>query len=46
MNNTFFHKSKRSRALIKSVKCSIIFLPPYSLDLNPIEEFWANKRGD
>ncbi|WP_006303203.1 transposase [Holospora undulata] len=37
---------KRSRELIESVKCSTIFLPPYSSDLNPIEKFSANmKRG-
>ncbi|WP_373279905.1 hypothetical protein [Holospora elegans] len=24
----------------------MIFLPPYSFDVNPIEKFWANmKRG-
>ncbi|WP_006297001.1 transposase [Holospora undulata] len=46
MDNASFHKYKRSRELIESVKCSIIFLPPYSPDLNPIEKFWANmKRG-
>ncbi|GAJ45944.1 hypothetical protein HE1_00852 [Holospora elegans E1] len=45
MDNASFHKSKKSRELIESVKCSIIFLPPYSLDLNPIEKFLANKRG-
>ncbi|WP_162480131.1 transposase [Holospora elegans] len=31
---------------MESVKCSIIFIPPYSCDLNPKEKFWANmKRG-
>ncbi|WP_407636442.1 transposase [Holospora undulata] len=46
MDNVSFHRSEKSRELIESVKCSIIFLPPYSSDLNPIEKFWANmNRG-
>ncbi|WP_084490966.1 transposase [Holospora elegans] len=44
MDNAYFHKFKRSKKLIESVKCSIIFLLPYSLDLNPIEKFWANMK--
>lgn len=44
MDNASFHKSKKTRELIESVKCSIIFLPPYSPDLNPIEKFWANMK--
>ena len=44
MDNASFHKSEKTRALIESVKCSIIFLPPYSPDLNPIEKFRANMK--
>ncbi|GAJ46764.1 hypothetical protein HE1_01103 [Holospora elegans E1] len=44
MDNASFHKSNRSQELIESVKCSIIFLLPYSPDLNPIEKFWANMK--
>ena len=44
MDNASFHKSARVRELIKSVGCKIIFLPPYSPDLNPIEKFWANMK--
>ncbi|MBA8667535.1 transposase, partial [Holosporaceae bacterium 'Namur'] len=33
-----------TQALIESVGCRIIFLPPYSPDLNPIEKFWANMK--
>ncbi|WP_162480099.1 transposase [Holospora elegans] len=40
MDNASFHKSNRSQELIESVKCSIIFLPPYSCDLNPIKSSW------
>jgi transposase len=44
MDNASFHKSQRTRELIESVSCRIIFLPPYSPDLNPIEKFWANMK--
>ena len=44
MDNAAFHKSKRTRELIESVGCIVIFLPPYSPDLNPIEKFWANMK--
>lgn len=44
MDNASFHKSKRTRELIESVGCQVIFLPPYSPDLNPIEKFWANMK--
>ncbi|WP_410519694.1 transposase [Candidatus Cyrtobacter comes] len=41
---TSFHKSQKTKELIESVKCRVIFLPPYSPDLNPIEKFWANMK--
>ena len=44
MDNAAFHKSQKTKELIESVGCSIIFLPPYSPDLNPIEKFWANMK--
>ena len=44
MDNAAFHKSQKTRELIESVGCKIIFLPPYSPDLNPIEKFWANMK--
>ncbi len=44
MDNASFHKSQKTRELIESVGCKIIFLPPYSPDLNPIEKFWANMK--
>ena len=33
-----------TKELIESVGCKLIFLPPYSPDLNPIEKFWANMK--
>jgi transposase len=44
MDNAAFHKSKKTKELIKSVGCRLIFVPPYSPDLNPIEKFWANIK--
>lgn len=44
MDNASFHKSQKTKDLIESVGCQIIFLPPYSPDLNPIEKFWANMK--
>ncbi len=44
MDNASFHKSKKTKELIESVGCKLIFLPPYSPDLNPIEKFWANMK--
>jgi transposase len=44
MDNASFHKSQKTRELMKSVGCTLIFLPPYSPDLNPIEKFWANMK--
>lgn len=44
MDNAAFHKSLKTQELIESVGCKVIFLPPYSPDLNPIEKFWANMK--
>lgn len=44
MDNAAFHKSQKTKDLIESVGCKLIFLPPYSPDLNPIEKFWANMK--
>ena len=40
MDNYVIHKSKRTKELIESVGCRIVFQPPYSPDLNKIEHFW------
>ena len=40
MDNASFHKSAKIKELINSVGCELIFLPPYSPDLNPIEHYW------
>lgn len=44
LDNASFHKSLKTKELIESVGCRLLFLPPYSPDLNPIEKFWANMK--
>ena len=45
MDNVRTHKSKKTKELIESVGCKLIFLPTYSPDFNPIEHFWAQKKA-
>jgi len=44
MDNASFHKSEKMKRLIIDAKCSVLYLPPYSPALNPIEKFWANLK--
>ena len=44
MDNASIHKSQKVRDLIENAGCKLIYLPPYSPDLNPIEIFWANMK--
>ena len=41
MDNATFHKSKKTKILIESAGCRLLFQPAYSPDLNPIEQQWA-----
>ena len=41
MDNASFHKSKRIQEIIAAHGCHLLYLPPYSPDLNPIEHYWA-----
>lgn len=46
MDNLPCHKSVAVRAAIEAAGCRLRFLPPYSPDLNPIEQAFAKlKRG-
>lgn len=40
MDNASFHRKKRLNTLAEENGRQIIFLPPYSPELNPIEHFW------
>lgn len=44
MDNVSFHKSKATKEIIEKAGHSLLYLPPYSPDLNPIEKFWANMK--
>src|SRR5690242_9325054 len=44
MDNASFHKSQESQGLIEQAVCKVLFLPPYSPDLNPIEVFRAHFK--
>ena len=46
MDNISFHKSKRVSDLITAKGCSIMFLPTYSPDLNPIEHQWYRIKHE
>lgn len=41
MDNYCIHKTAKTQEIIEKAKCKILFLPPYSPDLNPIENLWA-----
>lgn len=44
MDNASFHQSHHIRKRIEDAGCELLFLPPYSPDLNKIEKFWANLK--
>lgn len=46
LDNINFHKNSKVEMLIKSVGCSILFLPTYSPDLNPIEHYWFKIKNE
>ncbi len=41
MDNAAFHKHPSTRKLIQEAGHTLLYLPPYSPDLNPIEHRWA-----
>lgn len=43
-DNLAAHKRANVRALVESVGASIVFLPPYSPDTNPIEMAWSKIK--
>lgn len=43
-DNLSVHKRARVRNLIEGVGATILFLPPYSPDLNPIELAWSKIK--
>ncbi len=45
MDNLSSHKGARVRELIESRGCELLYLPPYSPDMNPIEEAFSKVKG-
>jgi transposase len=45
MDNLSSHKRDRTRALIEAAGAQLMFLPPYSPDLNPIEMIFAKAKN-
>ena len=45
MDNISSHKDPRVRALIESCGASLLYLPPYSPDFNPIENAFAKFKA-
>ena len=41
MDNATFHKGGRIEELIQNAGCKVLYLPPYSPDLNKIEKCWS-----
>ena len=41
MDNATFHKGGRIEQLIQAAGCQLLYLPPYSPDLNKIEQCWS-----
>jgi len=44
MDNLSSHKRARTRELIEATGAAVLFLPPYSPDLNPIEMIFAKAK--
>ena len=44
MDNLASHKHPRVRELIESAGATLLYLPPYSPDLNPIEMIWSKVK--
>ena len=45
MDNLTARKGERVRELIEERGCELLYLPPYSPDLNPIEEAFSKIKG-
>ena len=44
LDNARLHKTPKTRQLIEASGASLMFLPPYSPDYNPIEHDFANIK--
>ena len=44
MDNLSAHKGGRVKEIIEGKGCELLYLPPYSPDLNPIEQAWSKLK--
>ena len=44
MDNPTSHKTSRVRAALAALEVEVLYLPPYSPDLNPIEMCWSKFK--
>jgi transposase len=45
MDNASFHHIERITQMCYDAKVKLVYLPPYSLDLNPIKEFFVELKA-
>jgi transposase len=45
MDNASFHRTKQIKRMCADAGVKLMYLPPYSPDLNPIEEFFAELKA-
>lgn len=45
MDNATFHKSEEMQKMLEAAGHTVLYLPPYSPDLNPIEHKWAQAKA-
>ena len=41
LDNASFHPKKRTAEILAKKGCKVLYMSPYSPDLNPIEQYWA-----
>ena len=45
LDNASFHRKAKLEALLHKAGCQLLFLPPYSPDLNNIEQLWHRIKS-
>ena len=45
LDNLSAHKGGRVREIVEAAGCELVYLPPYSPDLNPIEQAFSKVKG-
>ncbi len=45
LDNCTAHKGKEIQAAIRAVGAQLVYLPPYSPDFSPIENFWSKVKS-